>query len=115
MFSLAVRLAIGITCSVLLFSDALGEGPVSYLLMLVMLLAAIWKWTYRLVRLITGTSAAISRKALDEPERAEVSEQVEERIRLAALQQSQLKTEQADRTDIVHQTNMAPIVFGKRR
>jgi hypothetical protein len=115
MFGFAVRLAIGITCSVLYFSEALGPGLPNYILTFVMIMSAVWKWAYRLVQLITGTSAKISRNttASDE-EHGGISEHMEERIRQAS--------EQLGNISVVHQTSVStkPAVasthgaFGKR-
>lgn len=118
MFGLAVRLAIGITCSALLFTEALGEGLPTYILMAGMLLAAVWKWAYRLVRLITGTSTIVTRDKDDEFTEPSISDHIEERIRQAALmasQQSQQIDDESIRAKVNQQSGVAPMAFGKRR
>jgi hypothetical protein len=115
MFGIAVRLAIGITCSVLYFSEALGPGLPNYILSFVMIMSAVWKWAYRLVQLITGTSAKISRNtAAGDEDSGGISDHIEERIRLAS--------EQLGKVPVVQQTSVAPRpqiastqgAFGKR-
>jgi UDP-N-acetylglucosamine:LPS N-acetylglucosamine transferase len=121
MFGLAVRLAIGITCSALLLTEALGEGLPTYILMAAMLLAAVWKWAYRLVRLITGTNTVATRKSEDEFAETGISDHIEERIRQAtqlaqaASQQSQQIDDEPIRTKVNQQPNVPPMAFGKRR
>ncbi len=115
MFGVAVRLAIGITCSALLFTEALGEGLPTYVLMLAMLMSAVWKWVYRFVLLVTGASAVATRNKFTEPDEPDVSDHIEEKIRQAALQQNLPASDENIRIKLVQQPIAASVAFGKRK
>jgi hypothetical protein len=115
MFGLAVRLAIGITCTGLLLTEAIGQGLPTYILMFAMLMAAVWKWAYRLVRFIGGTSSVIARKSEDGLEDSGISDHIEERIRQAALQQLRTADNEPIQSRPIVQPSATPVAFGKRR
>jgi hypothetical protein len=115
MFGFAVRLAIGITCSVLYFSEALGPGLPNYILTFVVIMSAVWKWAFRLVQLITGTSARISRGSAGGDTQDGISEHIEERIRNAALQFNNPTTDHSSAMSAKLPDTSAQKAFGKRR